>query len=201
MRDTVKRLAGFVASMAVAPALLSFAVRARIMGRDRALHASSQLLSLVPGLAGTYLRAAYYASVLEHCDRTACIEFGTVFSKAGARVGARAYIGPSCHIGLADIEEDVLLASGVHVPSGARVHGMASLSEPIREQPGALTRVRIGAGSWVGAGAVVMASVGRGCVIGAGAVVTRELPNAVVAVGVPARVARRRSDGMAAGHV
>jgi serine acetyltransferase len=53
--------------------------------------------------------------------------------------------------------------------------------------------VRIGAGSWIGAGAIILADVGRGCVVGAGAVVTRPLPDFAVAVGVPARVLRFRT--------
>jgi serine acetyltransferase len=53
--------------------------------------------------------------------------------------------------------------------------------------------VRIGAGSWIGAGAIILADVGRGCVVGAGAVVTRPLPDFAVAAGVPARILRFRS--------
>lgn len=54
--------------------------------------------------------------------------------------------------------------------------------------------MRIGEGSWVGEAAVLAADVGRQTVVGAGAVVTRPLPDRVIAVGVPARVARRRGE-------
>jgi acetyltransferase-like isoleucine patch superfamily enzyme len=88
------------------------------------------------------------------------------------------------------LERDVLLAAGVHVPSGPHTHGM-DLSAPIHDQPGTLRVVRIGAGSWIGSNAVIMADVGCNSIVGAGAVVTRPLPDRVVAAGVPARIVRR----------
>ncbi len=199
MKGLLKRVARGAAWLAVLPIRVSFELRARILGRDRALHGSSQLLALVPGVVGTYLRAAFYGGALEAFDPSACVEFGTLLSKAAARIGARTYIGPGCHLGLVDIGEDVLLASGVQVPSGGRTHGIDALDVPIRDQEGELTRVRIGSGTWIGAGAIVMAHVGRACVVGAGAVVTREMPDAAVIAGVPARVVRSRveSGGLA----
>lgn len=192
MKGALKLAARGLALLAVLPALVSYHVRAFAMGRDRALAGSSQALSLIPGLVGVYLRGAFLSRVLAACHPTACVEFGALFSKAGARVGENAYIGPRCHIGLADVGRDVLLAAGVHVPSGARIHGTDDPDTPIREQAGELTLVRIGEGSWVGSGAVVMADVGRGCVVAAGAVVVHRLPDMVVAGGVPAKVIRER---------
>jgi virginiamycin A acetyltransferase len=84
------------------------------------------------------------------------------------------------------------VAAGVHIPSGPSTHGIDDLSVPIREQPGAQRMVRVGAGAWIGSAAVIMADVGRHAVVGAGSVVTRELPDAVLAAGVPARVIRVR---------
>jgi Acetyltransferase (isoleucine patch superfamily) len=71
-------------------------------------------------------------------------------------------------------------------------HGTADLTKPIQDQPRIWQKVRIGAGTWIGSGAVVMADVGRNCVIGAGAVVTKPIPDRVLAAGVPARVIRSR---------
>jgi acetyltransferase-like isoleucine patch superfamily enzyme len=98
------------------------------------------------------------------------------------------YVGPCCHIGLACIEDDVLIASGVHIPSGAQTHGTARLDIPIRDQAGEAKMVRIGAGSWIGSAAVVMADVGQQSIVGAGAVVARPIPDYSFAAGVPARV-------------
>ena len=194
-----KRIAFIAATVSVAPSLLSYAIKSAMFGRDRALHGSSQALSLVPGIVGQYLRRAFYCRVLDECHASVTIEFGTLFSQAGARLGEQVYVGPHCHLGLVHLERDVLIAAGVHVPSGPETHGISSLDLPIREQPGNLRMVRIGAGSWIGSGAVVMADVGRDSVVAAGAVVTEALPDRIIAAGVPARVVRQRGAGDRAG--
>jgi acetyltransferase-like isoleucine patch superfamily enzyme len=191
-REALKAVGRCVALLLVTPLLLWHWLWAALIGRDRAVEGSSELASLWPGLVGQYLRRAFLSRVLAHCHPTATIGFGVLFSKAGARIDANVYIGPRCHIGLAHIGRDALLATGVHVTSGAKTHGFADPSRPIRDQAGEATLVRIGAGAWVGSAAVVMADVGRDTVVGAGAVVTKPLPDGVVAAGVPARVLRSR---------
>jgi acetyltransferase-like isoleucine patch superfamily enzyme len=198
IRSAVKSLLFGIATIAVIPWLVSFYVRALVFGRDRALAGSTQALALVPGITGQYLRRAVLARTLARCHASATIEFGTIFSKAGAIIGEHVYVGPRCHLGLVHLERDVLLAAGVHVPSGARTHGTADPSRPIREQEGKLSLVRIGAGAWVGSAAVVMADVGAGSVIGAGSVVTSPIPAGVTAAGVPARVLHSRAEAPAA---
>jgi acetyltransferase-like isoleucine patch superfamily enzyme len=192
MKEALKALFRGLALVVALPPLASFAIRAAVGGRDRALAGSSQALALLPGLLGQYVRRAFYGQVLAECAPSCCIEFGVLFSRAGARVGENVYIGPRCHIGLAHIGRDVLLAAGVHVPSGANIHGTGDLDVPIRDQEGTLEVVSIGEGTWVGSSAVVMADVGRHAIIGAGAVVTRAVPDYAIAGGVPARVIRDR---------
>jgi len=192
MRSALKTVAHVVATIVISPALASFCVKRWVIGGDRALAGSTQALAMLPGLLGVYLRGAFLAVVLAHFDRSASVHFGTIFSQTGARIGANVYVGPHCHLGLVDIDRDVLLASGVHVPSGADTHGTEDLARPIREQPGRLTTVRIGEGTWVGSAAVVLADVGRHSIVAAGAVVAAPLGDFVVAGGVPARVLRDR---------
>ena len=192
MREVLKAGARGLATVCVAPALASYYVRSLAVGRDRALEGSSQALSLVPGLLGQYLRRAFLSRVIAYCASSAVIEFGTIFSSAGARIDDNVYLGPRCHIGLAHFERDVLVGPAVHVPSGRLTHGIGDGSAPIRDQKGERTLVRIGEGSWIGSAAVIMAEVGRHTVVGAGAVVTKALPDRVVAGGVPARVLRTR---------
>jgi acetyltransferase-like isoleucine patch superfamily enzyme len=192
IRKSAKAITLALTLLLIAPELLSFWLRARLLGRDRALEGSSQLLAVVPGLLGQYLRRAFFLCTLRHCHPTVTIECGTFLTKAGACLEENVYIGPRCQLGLVHVERDVLLAAGVHVPSGAQTHGFADPGLPIREQAGEPKQVRIGAGCWIGSGAVVLADVGRNTVVGAGAVVTRPLPDWVVAVGVPARVVRER---------
>ncbi len=192
MRDLAKGVLRALATCAVLPRLAAYRVMAAIVGPDHALEGATQSLARVPGLRGEYMRRAFLGRVLKQCHATATVCWGTVLSKTGAIIEANVYVGSGCHLGLVHLERDVLLASGVHVPSGAQTHGTGDPDVPIREQPGALNLVTIGAGSWIGSAAVVMADVGRDTVVAAGAVVTKPLPDRVVAGGVPARVIRSR---------
>lgn len=191
-RDLLKGFARLLANLAAVPFLLMHVLKVPVLGKDRALEGSSQLLALLPGLSGQYVRRAFLAWTIAECHPSATICFGTILSKTATRIGANAYVGPYCSLGSVTVERDVLVATGVHVLSGARMHGTADPDRPIREQPGEFVHVTLGAGCWIGAGAVVMADVGRDSIVGAGAVVAQPVPAGVVAAGVPARVLRAR---------
>lgn len=193
MREGMKTLARGLAVLLTLPVLISYAIRSALIGRHRALEGSTQMLSLLPGIPGQYLRAAFLGRVLSRCAPTATISFGTILSRADARIGDRVYIGPGCFLGRVDIGADVLIGSGVHLTSGARTHGTTDPTRPIREQEGERALVTIGTGSWIGSGAIVMADVGANAIVGAGAVVTKAIPDSVIAAGVPASVIRSRS--------
>jgi virginiamycin A acetyltransferase len=193
MRDLVKASIRALALLVACRRLVVFWIMSKAVGPDHALEGATQSLAKVPGMRGEYLRRAFLGRAIARCAPTATVCWGTVLSKTGAVIDDRAYVGAGCHLGLVHLECDVLLASGVHVPSGAKTHGTADLDMPIREQPGTLTMVTIGQGTWVGSGAVVMADVGRDCVIAAGSVVTRPIPDRVIAGGVPATVIRTRT--------
>jgi len=192
VRAGLKTAAFWAATIAAAPALASYWIRSMILGSDRALEGSTQALSLMPGVCGQYLRRAFLSRALTRCDRTATIAFGTIFSRAGARIDEYVYVGPGCHLGLVHLERECLIGAGVHIPSGPATHGTEDLSKPIREQPGRERMVRIGAGSWIGSAAIVLADVGCESIVGAGAVVTHDVPDRVLAAGVPAKVVRSR---------
>jgi virginiamycin A acetyltransferase len=192
-KEVVKALARAAATVLAVPSLISFAIRRLILGSDRALLGSTQALALIPGVVGQYVRTAFLRRVLAHCSPSATIEFGTLFSNVGTRIDDHVYVGPMCHIGLAHLERDVLIGAAVHIPSGPDTHDIDNLDVPIREQPGTVLLIRIGAGSWLGSGSIVMADVGPGTVVGAGSVVTKPLSGAVIAAGSPARVIRGRA--------
>jgi acetyltransferase-like isoleucine patch superfamily enzyme len=165
-----------------------------LFGR-RAFSASSESIARIPGMRGVYLRQAFYRRTLNHCGQDVYFGWQSVFSMPEARVGERAYIGRFCSIGFADIGDEVMLADGVQILSGGREHATRhSSSQSMREQAQTFQRVCIGRGAWIGAGAVIMADVGQNAVVGAGAVVTRSIPPDCVAVGVPARVVKHRSN-------
>jgi lipopolysaccharide O-acetyltransferase len=93
----------------------------------------------------------------------------------------------------------VLVARGVYIADHGHAH--ADTTRPVIEQGLAdLAAVEIGDGAWLGENVVVCPGVriGRNAVIGANAVVTHDVPDACVAVGVPARVVRRVDAGPSA---
>ena len=192
MKTAAKAVLNGVALVAVLPLLAWYWLWVPLLGRDRALEGASQTLALLPGLTGNFLRRAFLRQVLAKCHSTADIGFGTLFSQSNAEIEENVYIGPRCHLGWVRLERDVLLAAGVHIPSGGQTHFFDDPTVPIREQGGERKLVTIGTGAWIGSAAVVLADVGRGTIVGAGSVVTRPLPENVIAAGVPARVIRSR---------
>src|SRR5438045_1265775 len=123
MKPIAKQIANFGVILVVSPLLLGFLLSSLVIGRDRALEGASQALAGLPGLPGMFLRRAFLRCVLARCHPTADIGFGTLFSQCGAILDENVYIGPRCHLGLVHLERDVLLAAGVHIPSGSRTHG------------------------------------------------------------------------------
>lgn len=190
----VKFLARGLATLAVLPIRLSLALRALVIGHDRAFQASAEWLALVPGLPGQYLRRAFLEATTGGCGPGTVIGVGCLFSTAQVRIDGNAYIGPHCNLGWVHVERDVLIAAGVQIPSGPHTHGIARLDVPIRDQPGALVCVHVREGAWIGNGAVVLADVGRHAVVAAGAVVTKPVPDYAIVGGVPAVVIRSRRD-------
>lgn len=112
----------------------------------------------------------------------------------GARcvIGARATI--TAHTSI-EIGDDVWFGQDVYVSDAN--HGYRDPDTPIGLQFGEHEPVSIGAGSWIGHGAVILpgARVGRNVVVGAGSVVRGVVEDHCVVVGAPARVVRRLERG------
>jgi galactoside O-acetyltransferase len=110
-------------------------------------------------------------------------------------VGARAYLGTGCclhgHQGL-EIGEDTLLAQNVTITPFS--HKFDDPAVPIIQQGGYMRKIAIGRDCYLGMGVCVLysADIGDGAVIGAGAVVVKPVPPFSVAIGVPARIIRKR---------
>ncbi len=193
LKELIKSTVRGLAILAISPLLISHYLSSVLGDADRSLESHSQLLSLLPGITGNYLRLAFYRFALEQCDPTATICFGTLFSKTGARLGKHVYVGPHCMLGLVTLEDDVLLGPSVQIPSGPMTHGTERLDTPIRLQAGEIERVGIGDDTWIGAQSIILASVGSQTVIGAASIVTQQIPEKVIAVGAPAETIRSRS--------
>ena len=114
-------------------------------------------------------------------------------------IGDRCVIGRGSHIVAHHslvIGDDVYTGPYVYITD--QNHGYADPDVPIGRQMPLNAAVRIGAGSWLGAGAVVLpgACIGRNVVIAAGSVVRGTVPDHCVVAGVPARVVRSYIPGI-----
>jgi sugar O-acyltransferase (sialic acid O-acetyltransferase NeuD family) len=103
---------------------------------------------------------------------------------AGTVLMASSVVNPDARIGCgvivntaAIVEHDCVIGDYAHLSPNSAIGGAGAL----------------GATSWLGMGAVIIhgVRVGIGTIVGAGAVVVRDLPDGVVAFGVPARVQRQ----------
>jgi acetyltransferase-like isoleucine patch superfamily enzyme len=107
-------------------------------------------------------------------------------------IGDRAVLGADLVVactGRVEIGPDVMTSDRVFI--GDTYHEYRDVSRPIRDQGlVAPSPVVIGAGAFLGIGAIVLpgVTIGENAYVGAGAVVTRDVPARSVAVGNPARV-------------
>ena len=165
-------------------------LRMRLIGFE----AGGQILSLIPGAGGMFVRRAWYRTTLAACGPGLLVTFGAVISHPETRLGAHCYVGKHVLIGLASIGDDFLCSDRVQVLSGNHHHGFEHREIPIsRQGDPRLERVTIGCDVWLGANAVVAADVADHCIVGAGAVVVRDVTQPWLMVGgVPAHTLRER---------
>lgn len=148
----------------------------------------AQLLALIPGKIGSYIRVAYYSITLDNCSSSGYIGFGTFFPHPNVELGKRYFIGAYCIIGMAKIGDYVTIASHVSVLSGKNQHGYREIGKPIQEQPGFYKKIVIKENCWIGNSAVIMADLGVQNVIAAGSVIMESTGDYQVLSGNPAKV-------------
>lgn len=101
---------------------------------------------------------------------------GTVIAP-GVVIAPAAVIGENVILNTSStVDHDSIIEDGAHLCPGVHAAG----------------RVRVGRAAWVGVGATLSndVSVGADAFLGAGSVVVRDIPEGVLAYGVPARVVR-----------
>jgi virginiamycin A acetyltransferase len=185
-----------VAVCLVAPLGLSERAARLLLKRDVWFRSHGQLLGLIPGKTGWYLRNAYYRMTLKSCPPDCCFEFGSAFTHSGAVVGHRVYIGVYSRVGLATLGDDTLIGDNVHILSGKYQHSFADRDRRIWDQPQLFTRIYVGSNCWLGTNTVVMADIGNNSVVGASSVVTHAILDNMIAAGNPARSLRPRPGGV-----
>ena len=184
MKQALKNVITLALSLILCPCIILARLEKIFSREEGVFQFFAQLLSLVPGVPGSYLRKAYYRFTLKRCSLTSHIDFGTFFPHRDTEIGQRVIIGAYCVVGCAKLEDDVMLASRVSITSGKNTH---------QNESGAIThehyfrKVTIGSRTWIGEGSVVLANVGSDSVVSAGSVVTKDAPPNITAVGNPAR--------------
>lgn len=192
MKNIIKQLAKTAALVFVYPLYGALCLGELIVRTDQPFQGCSQLLSLVPGLPGNYLRQQFYRLALANSSDDCCIEFGTRLNQRSIEIGKRVYIGTNCCIGACSIEDDVLIGSNVDIISGKKQHNFERLDIPMREQGGEFQKITIGQDSWLGNSSVILANVGEKCIVAAGAVVVNDIEPYNIVGGNPAKILKSR---------
>jgi acetyltransferase-like isoleucine patch superfamily enzyme len=141
-----------------------------------------------------------------HFDEGVLIQAGSVVRDAS--IGRFSYIGTDCRIRSCRIGAFCSIAPNVRI-----VLGRHPAENYVSTYPSFFSRassvcvdfgvaddfevhkpVTIGHDVWIGADAMIMdgVTVGNGAIVGAGAIVTKDVPPFAIALGVPARVLRKR---------
>jgi acetyltransferase-like isoleucine patch superfamily enzyme len=156
----------------------------------------SQILSLAPGKAGVYLRAAFYRLACPGTSDDISIGFLTTLSHRDTSISRGVYIGSQCNIGMCQIGENTLIGSGVHILSGKKQHNFDDPKTPIQQQGGTFEKISIGRDCWVGNSSIIMVSIEHRVIVAAGSVVVRGPESGSVIAGNPAKkIKDRPSEG------
>jgi len=194
MKALSKSFLGGAMRLAALPFYLLYGIESILVGKRKAFGMVTQTVSLVPGLTGEWFRRAFLQWVTGMSPKDCCLSFGTTFSDPRVKIGDGVYLGRGCDIGYADIGQNCLLGSGVHILSGLKQHSFEDHEIPIKDQPGEFEKISIGEDTWVGNGTIIAADIGKKCVVGAGSVVVKRIPDFAVVVGNPARIIKFRND-------
>lgn len=175
------------------PFALASNIACKVLSSEEVFSFSAQLLSLVPGKLGQYIRTSFYCLTLKECKYDLMVGFCSFFAHPTARVGRKVGLGSFSVVGTAHIDDNVLISSRVSILSGKYQHGNP-LEGTQSRNPIAYQTVRIRSGAWLGEGSIVMADIGRNCIVSSGSVVTKNMPDNNTAIGNPARFLKNKGD-------
>lgn len=193
MKPSMKHFLFTLCALLMSPLTLVYFLFILILNKDTVLSTFSQVLSLLPGKIGVYLRGGFYRFTFTYCSPDAVISFLVLFSQVDTELAEGVYLGPQCNIGRCSVGKNTLIGSGVHIMSGKGQHNFEDLDIPIKDQGGHFQKITIGQNCWIGNGSMIMANLGEGCVVGAGSVITKDIPSFSIVAGNPATIIKKRT--------
>lgn len=168
-------------------------VTGKSTGNEGLFLAWGQVLGLIPGRVGVFLRRAFYRMTISSCADDVSIGFHSWLAHRNSILGKGLYVGANCILGTVEIGENVLIGSNVDVLSGRYQHHMdIGVDGPRTEQKGEFVTTHIGRNCWIGNRSVIMANIGDNAIVGAGSVVVHDVPSNVVVAGNPATLKKVR---------
>ncbi|MEM9033447.1 MAG: acyltransferase [Actinomycetota bacterium] len=197
-RDVLRRAAGRAVRRAWAVAADAGTIRSGDSGARRFRSFGTDACVVFPWTAlygERWMRIGDDTIVGPNCALSVGMSPGQeMLSEVVLDIGSRCLIGRGSSIVAhfeVVIEDDVVTGPGVYITD--QNHDYSDPERPIGEGSTPERPVRVGRGSWLGAGVVVLpgVTIGPHVTVAANAVVTRDLPGHVVAAGVPARIVRR----------
>ena len=139
------------------------------------------------------IRGFWARRIVASCGRDVNIERHAYFTP-DLKIGNHSGVGVDCEIyGDVTLGDHVMMSPEVVIYTQNHAHDATHI--PMQQQGETpVLPVVIGNDVWIGRRVIILpgVTIGDGCIIGAGAVVTKDIPPYSVAVGVPARVVKKR---------
>jgi acetyltransferase-like isoleucine patch superfamily enzyme len=170
-------------------------------GRRFGAFGQGSIIAFPPGAIYNerWIRIGSHTMIGPHVSLTAGMAPGQeMVSDPVVSIGDRTLIGQGSYIvGHFCIEIGDDIQTGPYVYITDQNHSYQDPEMPIGRQWPVNTAVSVGAGSWLGTGAVILPGsvIGRNVVVAAGSVVRGQIPDLSVVAGVPARIVRQHVPG------
>jgi len=193
MKVALKFILNLVSKILVLPFAIPCLLEERFMpkGSETIFNACGQIMAVLPGLPGAFLRRAFYSLTLESCSLHCHIGFGSICSHRTVTIEQHVYIGNYVLLGSVDIGEYSLIGSRASILNGEALHELGDDGRWTPFSADQLVKVSIAKNVWVGEAALIMADIGEGSMIGAGTVVTTSIKPHILVVGNPARFVKK----------